>query len=149
MLKLDLSNKERWLDLGHGVKVKVKPMTTQLMLEAQSARATVSDDADESVADTTVNFAAAVARQAITDWSGVGNEAGKAVPVSPEGIDALMRVFPIFTAFQKQYINVGMSLVMEKNGSAPSLTGTTAAARTTARPAKKPVKSAPRKKTRP
>lgn len=149
MLKLDLSNKERWLDLGHGVKVKVKPMTTQLMLEAQSARATGADETDESLADTTVNFAAAVARHAITDWTGVGDEAGKAVSVSAEGIDALMRVFPIFTAFQKKYINVGMALVMEKNGSAPSLTGTTAAARNTAKGAKAPAKSARRAKTRP
>lgn len=149
MLKLDLSNKERWLDLGHGVKVKVRPMTTQLMLEAQTKRGDVDLDDELSEADMTVSFAASVARRAITDWTGVGDEAGKATPVTPEGIDALMRVFPMFTAFQKQYINVGLSLVMEKNGSAPSLTGTTAAARNTAKGAKKPVKSARRAKTRP
>lgn len=149
MLRLNLSNKERWLDLGHGVKVKVLPMTTPLMLNAQGTRAVTSGDVTETAADATVGFAVAVAKLAITDWSGVGDADGKAIAVTPAGIDALLQVFPIFTAFQRQYISPGISLVAEKNGSAPSLNGTTAGARRTAGNAKAPAKNAPRAKTRP
>jgi hypothetical protein len=150
MLRLNLSSKARWIDLGSGVKVECLPITTQLMLSAQADRsaAAVHDlEAVEAAAEQTIGFATAVAKRAIISWSGVGDESGKAVAVTPAGIEALLAVFPLFQAFQREYISPGLSLAQEKNGSAPSLNGTTAAARTTARPARKSAKSAPRAKT--
>ncbi len=35
MIKLNLSNEARWVDLGHGVRLKVKPLTTAVMMAAR------------------------------------------------------------------------------------------------------------------
>lgn len=150
MFKLNLTSKPTWIDLGHGVKVECLPMGTQLMLSAQADRTAIAEettDAAEGTAHQTIGFATAVAKRAIINWSGVGDEKGKSVPVTPEGIEALLAVFPLFQAFQREYISPGLSLAQEKNVSAPSPNGTTAAAQTTARPARKPAKRAPRAKT--
>ena len=45
-------------------------------------------------------FAIAIARIAVTDWEGVGDTDGNPLPVTSEGIDALLEVWPIFEAFQ-------------------------------------------------
>ena len=79
----------------------------------------------------------------MVDWEGVGDEGGKAIAVSPEGIDALLSLWPIFEAFNLHYVSRGMLLDAEKNGSAPSPTGTSAEATATARPAKRNAKIAP------
>jgi hypothetical protein len=62
----------------------------------------------------------------------------------PEGIDALLSLWPIFEAFNLHYVSRGMLLDAEKNGSAPSLTGTSAGAVATARPAKRNARTAQR-----
>lgn len=36
MIRLDLSREPRWLDLGHGVRLRVGPLTTALMAAARS-----------------------------------------------------------------------------------------------------------------
>ena len=36
MLRLKLSTEPRWLDLGHGVRLLVEPLTTAIMLAARS-----------------------------------------------------------------------------------------------------------------
>ena len=38
MIRLDLSREPRWLDLGHGVRLHVGPLTTSLMAAARSRR---------------------------------------------------------------------------------------------------------------
>jgi hypothetical protein len=73
-------------------------------------------------------MAKAVARRAVLDWEGVGDDAGNLVPVSPEGIDALLEIWPVFEAFQTQYVAKGLILDAEKNVSAPLPTGPSAGA---------------------
>ena len=80
----------------------------------------------------------------MTDWEGVGDADGNPVPVTPEGIDALLEVWPIFEAFQAVYVSKGLLLDAEKNASAPSPTGTSAGATATARPARKRARTARR-----
>ena len=41
MLRLNLSNEPRWLELGHGVRLLVEPLTTAIMLVARSDPAIV------------------------------------------------------------------------------------------------------------
>jgi hypothetical protein len=77
------------------------------------------------------------------DWEGVGDEAGNLMPVSPAGIDALLEIWPVFEAFQAQYVARGLMLDQEKNASAPSPIGPSAGAMVTARPAKAPARTAP------
>ncbi len=65
-------------------------------------------------------MARAVARRAVLDWEGVGDAAGEIVPVTAEGIDALLNIWPVFEAFQTRYVAKGLLLDAEKNVSAPS-----------------------------
>ncbi len=45
-------------------------------------------------------MAKAIARRAVLDWEGVGDDTGQPLPASPEGIDALLEIWPVFEAFQ-------------------------------------------------
>ena len=81
--------------------------------------------------------------RAIADWDGAGDAEGELLPVTPEGLDALQSLWPIFAAFNLQYVSRGMLLDVEKNASTASLIGTSAGATATARPAKRSVRTAP------
>ena len=84
-----------------------------------------------------------VARRAVLDWEGVGDEMGTILPISPEGIDALLEIWPVFEAFQTLYVAKGLILDAEKNVSAPSPNGPSAGATGTARPARGAAPTAP------
>ena len=144
MIRINLSPELQWLDLGHGVRLQLLPLTTALMVATRSDPAVQSLDADSSNDTRAAVFAAALARRAIVDWEGVGDADGTAIAVSPEGIDALLSLWPIFEAFNLLYVSRGMLLDAEKNGSAPSPTGTSAGATATARPVKRSAKTAQR-----
>jgi hypothetical protein len=142
MLRLDLTNEPRWLDLCPGVRLRLLPLTTALMVAARSDAAVeaLPEDAPDEVR--ALVFAKAIARRAVTDWEGVGDGDGNPVPVTPAGIDALLEVWPVFEAFQASYMAKGLLLEQEKNASAPSPSGTSAGAIATARPAGKRARTA-------
>ena len=144
MIRINLSPEPQWLDLGHGVRLLLLPLTTALMVATRSDHAVQALEADASNDSRAAVFAAALARRAVIGWEGVGDESGAAITVSPEGIDALLSLWPIFEAFNLHYVSRGMLLDAEKNGSAPSPTGTSAGATATARPAKRNARTAPR-----
>ncbi|MBP7586433.1 MAG: hypothetical protein KBA72_00665 [Thermoanaerobaculia bacterium] len=144
MLRLDLTAEPRWLDLGHGVRIRVASLTTALMVAARSDAAIEALPATASDEERALVFAKAIARRAVTDWEGVGDADGSPTPVTPEGIDALLEVWPIFEAFQAAFVSKGLLLDSEKNVSAPSPTGTSAGAIATARPAAKRARTARR-----
>jgi hypothetical protein len=143
MIRLNLTAAPKWLDLAPGLRLLVGPLSTALMV---SARADPAIDAlpegatQEALA---LAMAKAVARRAVLDWEGVGDAMGQPTPVTPEGIDALLEIWPVFEAFQTQYVAKGLILDAEKNVSAPSPTGRSAGATDTARPAKLPAPTAP------
>ena len=144
MLKLDLTAEPRWLDLCHGVRLHVAPLTTALMVAARSdpvleALPSTSTDEERAIA-----FAKAIARIAVSDWEGVGDADGAPIHVTPAGINALLEVWPIFEAFQAIYVSNGLLLDAEKNASAPSPAGTSAGAIGIARPVRKPARTARR-----
>jgi hypothetical protein len=144
MLRLDLTSEPRWLDLGHGVRLRTAPLTTALMVAARSDPTVEALPDAASNEDRALVFAKAIARLAVTEWDGVGDADGNPVPVTPAGIDALLEVWPIFEAFQATYVAQGLLLDSEKNASAPSPTGTSAGATATARPARKRARTARR-----
>jgi hypothetical protein len=121
MLRLNLSTEPRWIDLGHGVRLLVEPLTTAIMLAARSdpaiiaAAASAEGDAARSNDDLARIVAKAVARIVVKDWDGVGDEDGKPLPLTAEGIDALLELWPIFEAFQTKYIAGALVLDAEKN----------------------------------
>jgi hypothetical protein len=143
MIRLDLSREPRWLDLGHGVRLHVGPLTTSLMAAARSDPAVTALPEGASNETIAVAMAKALARLVALDWEGVGDAEGNPVPVTPEGIDALLDILPLFEAFQLRYVSRGLLLEQEKNGSALSPNGTSPGATSTADPAPAAAPSAP------
>jgi len=142
MLKLDLSNEPAWLDLGHGVRVQLRPLTTALMVAARNDPAVQNLPEDAGDEERALAFAKALARNAVVDWEGVGDAEGNPIPVSPEAIDALLDLWPLFEAFQTGYVAKGLLLEQEKNASAPLPTGSSAGVTDIARPVKAHAKTA-------
>ena len=136
MLRLNLSSEPEWLDLGHGVRVRVVPCTSAIMAAARGS------DAVEALvaADASRDRAGAGARQG--DRPASPSSTGRAsatptaiaIPASPEATAALIDLWPLFEAFQARYVAKGLLLDAEKNASAPSPSGTSAGATATARP---------------
>ena len=143
MIRLDLSREPRWLDLGHGVRLHVGPLTTSLMAAARSDPSVTALPEGASNETIAVAMAKALAQLAVLDWEGVGDADGTPLPVTPEGIEALLDILPLFEAFQLRYVAKGLLLEQEKNASAPSPNGTSAAATGTADPVPASAPSAP------
>lgn len=108
MIRLNLSNRPEWLDLLPGLRVLVAPLTTALMVSARADPAIEDLLETSSQEDMALAMAKAVARRAVLEWAGVGDDEGNLVPVSPAGIDALLDIWPV------------------KNATAPSPTGPSA-----------------------
>ena len=143
MIRLDLSAAPKWLDLGSGLRLQVLPVTTAIMVAARNDPAVESLPQGASKEVQALVMAKAVARRVLTGWEGVGDADGNPVPVSPEGIDALLDIWPVFEAFQTRCLAPHLMLDAEKNASSPLPTGPTAGAKATARPARDPVPTAP------
>lgn len=135
MIRLNMTSAPDWLTLAPDLRVQVAPLTTALMVSARADPAIEALQEDASREELALAMAKAVARRAVLDWEGVGDEEGNALSVSPEGIDALLNIWPIFEAFQTQYVAKGLILDGEKNVSAPLPNGPSAGAKATAPPA--------------
>lgn len=144
MIRLDLSTKPRWLDLGSGLRLHVLPVTTAIMVAARNDPAVEALPKDASQEQMALVMAKAVARRVVTDWEGVGDANGKPVAVTPEGIDSLLDIWPVFEAFQTRCLAPHLMLEAEKNVSSPLPTGTSAGAKATARPARARARTARR-----
>lgn len=144
MLSLDLTNAPRWHDLAPGVRVQLRPLTTALMVATRSDTAVEEVPEEASDEERAVVFAKALARRVILAWDGIGDTEGDPIDPSPEAIDALMDVWPIFETFQLTYVSKGLLLEQEKNALAPLPNGPTAGASNTAMPARKSAKTARR-----
>ena len=143
MIRLNLTATPQWLDLAPGLRLLVGPLTTALMVSARAELAVERLPEGATQEEMALTMAKSVARRAVLDWEGVGDDAGNIIPVSPEGIDALLEIWPVFEAFQTQYVARGLLLDQEKNVSAPSPTGPSAGATGTAQPARLPAPTAP------
>ena len=143
MIRLNLTNSPEWLDLLPGLRVLVAPLTTALMVSARADPLIDNLSEASSQEDMALAMAKAVARRALLDWEGVGDDAGNVVQVSLEGIDALLEIWPVFEAFQTQYVAKGLILDAEKNVSAPLPNGPSVGATATARPARGAAPTAP------
>jgi hypothetical protein len=135
MLTLDLTNAPFWCDLVPGVRVKLRPLTTALMVAARSDPAIADLPKEARTEEAALAMAKALARSAILDWEGIGDVVGEPLPVSPDAIDALLDIWPIFEAFQSLYVAKGLLLDAEKNASSPLPSGSSVGATATALPA--------------
>jgi hypothetical protein len=130
MIRLDLKREPHWLDLGHGVRVHVKPCTTALMMAARAEmqRATVgAENREQAAGERAAALVKALGRLAVQAWEGVGHADGEPAPLTPEGVDALLDLWPVAEAFERLYLGPALLLDDEKNAFAPAPNGISAA----------------------
>ena len=98
MIRLDLKREPYWLDLGHGVRVNVRPATTALVM---AARVTALKDATEETDAGTrsATLIKKLAELSILAWEGVGDCEDHLAEVTPEAIAALMDLWHLADAF--------------------------------------------------
>ena len=144
MLTLDLTHAPCWHELAPGVLVQLRPLTTALMVATRSDTAVEAVPEAASDEERAVAFAKALARRSVIAWEGIGDADGNPIDPSPDAVDALLDIWPIFEAFQLTYVSKGLLLEQEKNVSAPSPNGPSVGAIDTAKPARKPARTARR-----
>lgn len=149
MIRLELNPSPEWVELLDGVRVRAMPAGSAVMAAARydPGVAAITEETTQEAA--ALAFAKAVAKQTILDWEGVEGADGAPAPVTPEHIDAFLDVYPIFEAWQTRYMARWLGLELEKNGSAPSPSGTSEGAPNTAPRARRGAKGARKESTRP
>ena len=172
MLKLNIQTEPYWLELGLGVRVKVRPCTSPIFYAARAFMnkrlteigeeyrkrkeigASVDDlpqvdNAEIREALAEEYLARGLARAAIVDWEGILEATGDATaPVTPEKIDELMTGFwSIAASFSQQYTGVRELIDAEKKDLSAEQNGTSGTARNTAKPAPKNARTARTRKT--
>ena len=172
MLKLNIKTEPYWLELGLGVRVKVRPCTSPIFYAARAFMnkrlteigeeyrkrkeigASVDDlpqvdnvEIREALAEE--YLARGLARTAIVDWEGILEADGDAkAPVTPEKIDELMTGFwSIAASFSQQYTGVRELIEAEKKDLSAGQSGTSGTALNTANPAPKNARTARTRKT--
>ena len=143
MIELNLSNGPKWLDLIAGLRLQLRPLTTSLMVAARADPAIQDLASGASDDERAVAFAKALARLAILEWEGVGDADGVPLAPSEAAIDALLDLWPVFEAFQTQYVAKGLLIDAEKNDFAPLPSGPSAGVTPIAPPASKTASTAP------
>jgi hypothetical protein len=132
MLKLVDSPREPfWLDLLPGVRLKVRPVSLADVLVARAAAAEVvqptkagSDGPTAGgdtapgpaiMADAAVRLTRTLALRTIIGWEGIGDADGKPVEPSPDRIDQLLELWPVFEAFDRLHVAPALIRDVEKN----------------------------------
>ncbi|MEA7228416.1 hypothetical protein ONN88_23455, partial [Salmonella enterica subsp. enterica serovar Muenster] len=110
-----------WLGLIPGVRVRVRPVTVAAIIVARADAGKVfrADDADsdpQTGAKATSAMVRSLARFAIAEGEGIGGEDDQPVEVTPEGIDALMSLWPAYDGFERLYVGPALAGETEKNG---------------------------------
>ena len=147
MLKLKINKEPYWLDIGYGVKVKVKPCTSAVFYEAKAyMNAKLADLAKEYKANKDAGLAVSedienpVKREALADkflliglgiagileWQGIQEADSDAIaPLTETKIDELFSNFWVVAEnFRNQYCGLRELLDAEKNDYSSALSGT-------------------------
>lgn len=147
MLKLKINKEPYWLELGYGVKVKVKPCNSAVFYEAKAyMNAKLADLAKEYKANKAAGLSVVedvenpIKREALADkylliglgvagileWDGVMEaDEDKAAPLIESKIDELFSNFwAVAENFRHQYCGLQEILAAEKNDYTPEPSGT-------------------------
>ena len=103
-----LKREPYWLDLAPGVGIRVRPCTTALVMAARAGMIAGGEGDDDNARGAAM--LKALARVAIVDWEGIGDEAGAPIPPRAERIDALLDLYPAFRAFETAYFLAALVL---------------------------------------
>lgn len=152
MIRIEKPTGEQTLDLGFGVSVTVRPLSTHVYRAAlhSSERLARQFAADQGLLETVGGswedvppphdrdgmagvreqlVLQCLARHAIIAWTGVAGEDDQPAPVTPEAVDALIRDFPpIADRFEALYLLRMNMIATEGNGSGAAPTGISEAA---------------------
>ena len=63
----------------------------------------------------TAALLSALARFAAIEWEGVGDDQGDPAPITPDGVEALIELWPMAEAFERFYLAPALLLDSEKN----------------------------------
>ena len=168
MLKLKFKNEPYWLELGMGVRVKVKPCTSSVFYEAKAfmnskvseyanrikdARENgIKDDTLPDLEDQTKREAFAdqqlilgLALAGIIEWDGILEaDTDEKAPLTPTKIEELFTNFwSIAETFRQQYCGIQEILEAEKNVSTPAPSGTLVTGEATVEDVKKTKPTVP------
>ena len=147
MLRLKVNKEPYWLELGYGVKVKVKPCTSAVFYEAKAyMNAKLADLAKEYKANKAAGLSVVedvenpIKREALADrylliglgvagileWQGIQEADSNAIaPLTEAKIDELFSNFwAVAENFRNQYCGLQELLEAEKNASTPEPNGT-------------------------
>ena len=115
MIRLNLKKEPFWIDLTEGVRVLVAPFTSSILSAASTSPAMRELPQDAGVDHRFFVLSIEVAKLAILEWEGVGDDAGEPVEPTPEGIAALMDIYVFARAFARDYVTRGLLVSAEKN----------------------------------
>ena len=115
MIRLNLKKEPYWLDLTEGVRVLVAPLTSAIFSAASTSPALRALPQDASQDHRFYVLSVELAKLAILEWEGVGDEAGEPVDPTPEGIAALMDFIVFVRVFATEYVPRGLLVSEEKN----------------------------------
>lgn len=115
MINLNLKKEDYWLELGHGVRLKVRPASTALVMAARVSSLKETGE-EENAGARSATLLKNLAMLAVVGWEGVGDDKNKPAKVTEEAVAALMDLWPIADAFEKLYLSPTLLLEQEKNG---------------------------------
>lgn len=117
MLKLATDREPFWLDLSPGVRVQFRPATVTSILVARTAAADVlRAGGDDVTIKAGVAFTRSLAHSGIVAWEGIGDAVGEVAEPTPDNIDALLELWPMFDAIDRFYVAPTLIQDAEKNG---------------------------------
>lgn len=130
----------RWVDMPRGVRLRVTPVTTAVMMAAKTGARQAVECLDEARRGdaallTGMGFQAlleALAGYAVDAWENVQDASGAALPCSREALALLMRHEDMAEAFFRAVVMPAEAVAAEGNASGPAQPGTSARGRNTA-----------------
>lgn len=133
MLQLKIAAQPEWLEPAHGVRVKMLPPSTPVIVEARRISAglmvahgvEMDDDGVGHLGQALFVMTAAYVAAGALEWEGVADDTGSpAQTLTPDQVVALLGQVPeIFDFFDRGYASEVYALMSEKKGSSPSPSG--------------------------
>lgn len=165
MIRLAQPTDPFWIDIGGGVRFKVRPPSLALMETARAAArrkleelrasqqdleragATVSGmpdltDPDVFSGQFSQRLATTIALYAVVEWEGVALADGTPAPLTPENVERAISIDIVGRAFLGLYLTSIEDIAAEGNASAPAPNGSSAAGAITAADAAPPAPTA-------
>jgi hypothetical protein len=143
MIRLGTKREPVWLELGNGVRVRLRPFTAVAEMAAQRvahaylAGVPAGQEADPDAFQEA--WYVELGRRAIDAWEGVLDQDGEPAPCEPDLVEQLLRNFTgMCVNFKHEWIMRVVVLGEEKNVSAPSPNGTSATGPSTVQDAAAP-----------